>query len=360
MVHILRRGMLVEMGLSGEAITGALTCCLTRVRRDAYAVRVLCGDPSHSALRRFADDNSLLRISGKPGLRGDVAKLQLRISALRGSEPTGGVFSHTSAALIHDLPLVTVPGPFVEFIVRGRSRTRRDIRIRDRALPDDHVERRHGYPVTTLTRTLADVARDCGAVVAVPMIDHVLHRVRSARGEHGLSREPGGWSEPGMQSGGNALTEPRLRTEQDIRKAVLAAASVCARASDRRRIERLLSRADARRESPAESLCAVRFVEHGLVGFEPQVEIRDRSDAFLGRVDFLHRESRVIVEVEGLEKYTLDGRDRDESFQAERVREYRLRNQGYSVHHLTWKDLFRVTPFEEIGAAVAEGLRRAG
>jgi hypothetical protein len=67
--------------------------------------------------------------------------------------------SHGTALVIHDVGLadpgkavVTVPGSF-----RG---THRDLRIVKRDLPPSDVERRDGFSVTTVIRTLLGIAAD--------------------------------------------------------------------------------------------------------------------------------------------------------------------------------------------------------
>lgn len=69
--------------------------------------------------------------------------------------------------------------------------------------------------------------------------------------------------------------------------------------------------------------------------------------AFRARVDFLHREAKVIVEVNGEVKYK-DGDAGSLLARKERDRDYRLRNMGYRVYQLSWADLFGPRMFQEI------------
>ncbi len=109
--------------------------------------------------------------------------------------------------------------------------------------------------------------------------------------------------------------------------------------------------ADGARESPAESVCAVRFHEHGLTGFVPQVIVRDRAGRVIARTDFLDEEAHAIVEVNGALKYA--GRDGGSAFERERRRDYALRNAGFRVFQLTWSDLFSYQPFLAIKRYIA-------
>ena len=96
--------------------------------------------------------------------------------------------------------------------------------------------------------------------------------------------------------------------------------------------------ADARSESVGESRTRLML---NAIGFQPtpQVEIRDLQGRLVGRVDFLLKRERIIVEFDGLMKYAgANGRD---ALAAEKAREDRLRALGYDFVRLTWADLSR-------------------
>jgi len=95
--------------------------------------------------------------------------------------------------------------------------------------------------------------------------------------------------------------------------------------------------ADGLTESPGESWTRVLLVSLGLPKVEPQVVIRDRRGRFVGRVDFLFRAQRTIVEFDGLVKY--GGADGRQALVDEKRREDTLRSLGYQVVRLTWRDL---------------------
>jgi very-short-patch-repair endonuclease len=78
------------------------------------------------------------------------------------------------------------------------------------------------------------------------------------------------------------------------------------------------------------------FAGLGLPAPELQAEIRDSGGRLVGRVDFLFRERRLIVEFDGKVKY--EGADGNALFR-EKCREDSLRSQGYQVVRLTWRDL---------------------
>jgi hypothetical protein len=103
--------------------------------------------------------------------------------------------------------------------------------------------------------------------------------------------------------------------------------------------------ADGLSGSPGESWARVLFVSLGLPKPELQVEIRDERGRFLGRVDFLFRAQRTIVEFDGLIKYGGAGGRR--ALIAEKRREDSLRALGFQVVRPTWRDLYHPLRLEQ-------------
>ena len=75
----------------------------------------------------------------------------------------------------------------------------------------------------------------------------------------------------------------------------------------------------------------------GLPKVEPQVEIRDARGRLVGRVDFLFRRYRTVVEFDGLVKY--GGAGGRQALIDEKCRENALRSLGFQVVRLIWRDL---------------------
>lgn len=163
-------------------------------------------------------------------------------------------------------------------------------------------------PAVTLSDALVQHAVDHGIVQGVVSADRALH------------------------SG--------LVTAQDL----LAATEVVAGWRHGSRAVSMTSFASAKHESVGESRCAVALT---MAGFEldPQIEIRDARGDLIGRVDFLVRGTKVIVEFDGRMKY--DSGD-PAVLWAEKKREDALRRLGYMVVRITWADL------ERPGAAAAK------
>ena len=221
------------------------------------------------------------------------------------------VASYHSAALLHRLSLLTSPAPAtVTLTLPPASKWNRarpaDIVFHASELPKEHVTRLYNLPVTTVARTVADLARTLPFMDAVVVADSALNQEKA--------------------------TKPEL----------LLALSQCKGWPGVRQARRALEFADERAESPLESAARVVFAEAGLDSPELQVTIHGERAQFAARVDFLWRAQKVIAEADGLVKYN----DRKDLLD-ERERDHQLREAGYIAVHFTWRELFR-TPEEVI------------
>ncbi|WP_413333968.1 hypothetical protein ACH82I_15740 [Brevibacterium sp. GP-SGM9] len=242
-----------------------------------------------------------------------------------GDLPPGATFSHRSALIVHGLPIPYFENGEalrVEVMHPGCGVRRRAIHIRKRSLGDDEVTEVESIRVTSLLRTLFDLALDSPLAFAVAVVDTAIRR--------------------------------SLITVDELEE-FCSGRAIRTRGA---RVRRVLDTVDGRRESVAESISAVCFLEYSVPGFEPQVEIRDENGNFVARTDFANEGARVIAEFDGAGKYYLEGTDPKDAFELERKREYLLRNLGYMVFRLTWADLFRADLFLRIRAAVAQRAKR--
>jgi very-short-patch-repair endonuclease len=154
-------------------------------------------------------------------------------------------------------------------------------------------------PATAPARTAVQVALDHGAVPGVVCADAALHR--------GL------------------LTDDTLGSE-------------LARRQGHRRIQHAVAMSrlvDAGAESPGESRLRVTLTMGG-IGVESQFVVRDGRGGFVGRADFRVAGTNVLVEFDGLVKYTDGG---VEALVREKRREDRLRALGWVVVRFVWADL---------------------
>ncbi len=229
----------------------------------------------------------------------------LRLAAtltVTGSRSAG---SHRSAALVHGLGLVGRGPESVAEITRapgGRGSRTGDlgVLVHIAALPASHVISYRGVPLTSVPRTVIDLARTLPFAEGVAVADSALH---------------------------SGLTS----------KAALAAVIAdCARWRGLRRARDVTAFSDARAESVLESLSRAVFHQAGLPPPDLQVWVGN-DDEVIGRADFLWRRYRTIGEADGAFKYQTPARAR-----AQLERDARLRAAGYEVVHFTWPEITRV------------------
>ncbi|UVI36928.1 DUF559 domain-containing protein [Brevibacterium spongiae] len=322
---------LYRLGFSKGDIRRGVNCCLRRIARGRYVATGSCEDARHEVIWAALSEEDFEEFGRQGDMRDEIEPLRvlIRTRAERIHSSSGRwratkgreVFSHLSAALVHGLPIAYSAQTRVEVFRPNVSRKYRHLYVRNREIPSAHRKMLGIYAVTTMERTLIDIARDYDLDMSVPMLDEAIRR--------------------------RLTTRPRLEAVLDE----------CPESRGDAAVLRALNLTDGRREAPSESIAAVRFFEHGIAGFEPQVEFRDDRGEVIARVDFCHRDAKVIIEIDGLEKYTMDGRNPRESIAAEKTREAALEARGYKVIRLTFGELFRTAPFERILGVLASRLR---
>jgi hypothetical protein len=274
-------------------------------------------------IRSMLDSGELVRLSVGIYATADLAELvprldigALLLSAAAATTALGpsAVVSHETAALLHGLSLLGPP-PKVLTITRppgvGSRSGKPGVRIHSAALPAEHVGGRLAVPVTTVPRTVIDLARVLEIRAGVVVADSALQQKLTSKKELG---------------------------------AVIAA---CPRWRGLRTASQVVEFADGRAESPLESLARVAFHDCGLPPPELQVVVR-AGDEFIGRVDFMWKQFRTVAEADGAAKYEDKSRASYEF-----RRDARLRDAGWEVVHFTWKDI------TSDADAVASSIRRA-
>lgn len=340
MYKIMTTQQIIRLGFTHNDIRRARSCCVRRLSRGVYSVRHVCTVEGHRQLWASIVEGTHSEFTVHGDIRDEIVELDAAIMArcevrfqkqgprerqpeTDAARPTESnqsspastpaeVFSHISAALIHGLPIAYPVTHQVEVVRPGINRRFKSIHVRGGTIPKRHRQAVRGTEVTTLERTLIDVARTYNPDISVAMLDSALHR--------GLTTQ----------------------------KKILATLAQCLETRNTRKVHIALDLADARRESPAESIAAVRFFQHGFAGFVPQVEFDASSLQVRIRVDFCHKATRLIVEIDGIGKlYLGSGVPRDE-LERERRREQWLRDQGWRVVRISWKELFTESKFEDI------------
>jgi predicted transcriptional regulator of viral defense system len=247
-----------------------------------------------------------------------------RAAAVLATSAPGSVASHQTAAQLHGLDVLTQSLPGRVSLTRppglGSRSGKRNVHVHSAALPAGQVGARFGVPVTTVPRTVVDLARELDFTAGVVVADSALHQ--------------------------------RLTAKQELRE-VLAG---CRGWPATSKVARVIDFADGLAESVLESIARVLLRELGFPSPELQVEIRGEH-GFIGRVDFLWRQFRTIAEVDGALKYIGDPM----RARLELRRDRELRRAGYEVEHFGWRDITaaRQDVDSSLRAAFARGGQRA-
>jgi len=172
-------------------------------------------------------------------------------------------------------------------------------------------------PVTSVARTVVDLARTTSFRSGVVVADSALHDKKTA--------------------------------EADLRAVVAS----CTRWPGIERARRVVEFSDSRSESPFESIARVAFRDGGLPPPELQIWVGDDNRGAIGRADFLWRDHNTIAEADGAIKYADPDRARKQL-----RRDAELREAGFEVVHFTWHEL-TAAPSQVIDSLRA-AFRRAG
>jgi len=283
--HLALRSDLVAAGLGSGAIANALASGdLIRVRRRVYSPAPLPERAQH------------LLSGGVPDL-GYVAGVRAALMSLGPTAMAGG----RTAAVLHGLDMLVEPS-VIEVVTA-------DTRI-DRGVKGVSFARRRGtvptpvkvlglepVPALSAVSTVIDCAFSRPLREAVVIADSALRNRRVGLAEleravEGYARHPRG---------------PRLR--------------------------RMLALVDPSSGSVLESLLRLLLVQHGLE-LESQVTVLDAAGRFIGRVDFLFRAQRLVVECDGRRWH-----DPDDARERDRVRDNELERAGWRLLRLTWADV---------------------
>lgn len=275
-----------------------------------------------TTLRKWVDRGDVLRLARGLNLlathraeTADARHLQLARGGLL--LMPDAVLSHWTAVLAHGLPVLGVPS-----VVRLQRPIRRQV-SREGFVVDpmrgESVMTEHGR-AASVDRAVLDLARLRGleaglvsadAALRASVVNHpdLLHRARNLRG----------------QGAGAARRTAEL--------------------------------ADRRIESVGESRLRYTCVIGG-IEVVPQATICNRDGEFVARVDFLVKDTKVVLEFDGKLKYA-DGDGR--TLFNEKQREDTLRRLGYVVVRVTWSDFNNPTALlARIREAVASSRPLAG
>lgn len=195
------------------------------------------------------------------------------------SAGSGPVFTHASAAVLWGLPLYRMGEMPVQVLVQGRrhSRVIAGVVRRDMQVDEDDIVEVDGIRVTSLIRTVMDVARTCPFTTAVGCADAALRRA-AVTGYIVDADAEAQWRE-----GGGRVAAPGLRGVRQARRA--------------------LEFADGRAQLPGESVSRVHLHTLGFSGYDLQVPVTGSAgDQYW--LDFAFPRARTFGEFDGEGKYT--------------------------------------------------------
>jgi len=234
---------------------------------------------------------------------------------------TTATLCHASAAVLHDLPTWRIPLRRVH-VVRAQGsggRLHRQVHLWTAPLTPSEIVLVDGLPVTSVARTVVDLARSVPFESALATADAALAR--------------------------------RLVTRTELDRAL-------ARAKEWRGCplaRSVVAFADGRAESVGESRSRLALAQAGLLPPVLQWEVRGADGRVVGRTDFGWPAHRVGGEFDGRTKYgrlLRPGQDPGDALFDEKLREDELRSEGVTIVRWTWSDLADF-------ASTATRLRRA-
>lgn len=267
---------------------------LVRMRRGAYAPP----QPDDTGTDDRLGREARLATRHRQLIDGTVPQLHPR-----------AVISHGSAAVLHGLPIFPEA---VERLHLTRDRNSGGVRrplihVHAAALTTDDVSAVDGIAVTSLARTVVDLARTLSYQQAVAVGDRAL--------AYGLDPAD-----------------------------LVVAVDQARRRSGAAQARRVAAFIDGRSESVGESFSRVRFEWEGVPVPELQLTVYDGPGLFVARSDFGWTSLRTLGEFDGREKY-LRLRRAGETIEAfilrEKQREDALRDLGWQVVRWVWADIFR-------------------
>lgn len=215
------------------------------------------------------------------------------VRQLAASFPAHTWISHGSAAVVHELPLYRDPAKIGVTRTRGAGIVTSDVHVRCAGLLSSEVTVVDSIPVTSLARTVVDLARSLPFLEALVVVDAALRR-GVTRGQLGaVLRHQWNW--------------PRVRH---------AAVAV--------------HYGDARSESVLESFVRGRIIQLHLP--IPQLQMNVFGEhGWVARSDFGWEQFRTVGEADGRIKYL------DDELWAEKTRQEDIEDADYEVIRWTWR-----------------------
>jgi hypothetical protein len=248
----------------------------------------------------------------------------------------GSAISHFTAARLADLRTWTDRrrrgAPFVDAVwltrppTANRNQRREDVVLRRAGLSMGDLTRRHGFLVTSLARTVVDLARELPLAEALVTIDHAL-RIDVTK------------------------TELQAVLDRQYRWPGAAKARTA------------IALGDPRAESALESIARAAFAAAGLPPPVLQASFWDGSRWMPERVDLWWPEFRTVGEADGLAKFDADTfEERRRLWRRSHQRDQRLSDLNVELIHFGWEDVVgdATALVDRFRSAFQRGKRRTG
>lgn len=231
----------------------------------------------------------------------------------------GSTISSRSAAAVLDLPLLTVPDRPCVTVHQARRISASSVHVHHAQLSHTDCRSVGWLSCTSASRTIVDVARECGVEEAVVVADAALRRgLADLASISEAADRCAGW--PGI-----------ARAYATVASAVAAA------------------------ESPLESVSRLRLAERGLDRPLLQENVFDLDGHWLARTDFYWPDAGVVGEADGMTEYSDWAVLRDD-----KRRQERLEQAGLIVVRWGWTDLEPIWPLiVRLQSAFERGRSRA-
>jgi hypothetical protein len=236
-----------------------------------------------------------------------------RVTAAALASLSRPVLSHASAAVIWGIPLVGDPMRLIHVLTSPGAGTRTEHGFRRHAVEvsDDDIVVRDGVHLTSLRRTLVDLARETSFTSAVAGLDWSVRTSRASR--------------------------PPLVQIDELQEYFAALPGTW----HRRRVHRALEFASPLSESPGESVSRAVIHELGFPAPTLQFDVRD-AHGLAGTSDFGWPDFRLLGEFDGRVKYTRGmarpGENVEDIVVREKLREDRMRATGRGMVRWLWSD----------------------
>ncbi|WP_181272511.1 hypothetical protein [Brevibacterium sediminis] len=332
-------------GASSADIRSALGCCLRKLSRGVYTVVSRCEVRAHRYLSPFATDSDWMTYheEGRDKERSQQRRYEANLKRLQVLHyphyRAGDIVFGISAARLHRIGMFDEPDEPVSVFHPISSTKSPELIRRRRTIAAEDVSEAEGLRVTTPARTALDLRAELGSAAAFAAMEQVVRWHLLGDDEDLIFR----------------LGYPaHLLDEVPGAVAALFAAPIDRLARGAKVAARLVSLASPLSESYLESRAAFNLHLLGLHDFVQQVDIAD-GRRLLTRLDFLFRDDRVALYVDGTQKYVDGGFD---VMNKESRQHNRLLAMGYKIVRFKFNEVLDPKTFGQKLFLQAPELRR--